>query len=251
MLRKNFLLSVGLLGIGKFALGSALPETGWVARTHRGRRWTCYSIDPKRQTLGLFLSGADGLPLRTFPALERHLAKSGRRLVVGMNAGMFEVDGSPVGWCVVEGKTIRGPNTKAGEGNFFLKPNGVFAIQDGKALVRETTSAVGTLDKATLVTQSGPLLVIGGQVHPAFREGSANLNIRNAVGVRADGGGWLAISEEPVNFHECATLFRDELQCPDALFLDGVVSRLHAPGLGRNGGAAALGPLLAVTEPLS
>ena len=167
-----------------------------------------------------------------------------------MNAGMFEADGSPVGWCVAGGKTIKGPNTKKGDGNFFLKPNGVFAVQDGEASVRETTSAMGTLDKATLVTQSGPQLVIDGQVHPAFREDSTNRHIRNGVGVGADGGVWLAISGEPVSFHESATLFRDELGCPNALFLDGVVSRLHAPGLGRNGGTTVLGPLLAVTEAL-
>ncbi len=165
-----------------------------------------------------------------------------------MNAGMFEQDGSPVGWCVADGKTIKGPNQQEGHGNFFLKPNGVFAVQDEKALVRETEAAVKTLGKATLITQSGPLLVTAGQLHPAFRENSANRHIRNAVGVDADGLVWLAISAEPVNFHESATLFRDQLKCPDALFLDGVISQLHAPGLGHKGDAAALGPMLAVTE---
>ena len=100
------------------------------------------------------------------------------------------------------------------------------------------------------MTQSGPLLLIKGQVHPVFREKSSNRLIRNEVGAKGDGWVWVAISQEPLSFHENAMLFRDELCCPDALFLDGVVSRLHAPGLGRNGGEAALGPLLAVTEAL-
>lgn len=248
MLKRNFLLGAGLLGTGMVALGSIPAKVHLVTRTHRGRRWTCLSVDPARQTLGLFLSGDTAVPLRTFPALERYLAKLGRRLVLAMNAGMFEADGSPVGWCVVQGKNVKGPNMKSGEGNFFLKPNGVFALQEGKALVRETSAAVGILDKASFITQSGPLLLTGGQLHPAFQENSTNRLIRNAVGVTVNGTVWFAISEEPVSFHETATLFRDELHCPDALYLDGVVSRLHAPGLGRIGGTAALGPLLAVTE---
>ena len=248
MLRRDLLLATGVWGTCRSAFGVEPVRRGLEVRTHRGKQWTCYAVDLSLQSLGLFLSGDDGAPLRSFPALERHLAKLGRKPVLAMNAGMFEADGSPVGWCVVDGKTITGPNTGSGEGNFYLKPNGVFAMQDGKAMVRETTAAVDSLGNAGLVTQSGPMLVVSGVVHAAFKENSPNRLIRNAVGVRADGAVWLAISEEPVTFHENATLFRDELGCPDALFLDGVVSRLHAPMLGRNGGAAALGPLLAVTE---
>ena len=251
MLRRDFLLATGTWGIHGSTFGVDSAERGLEVQAHRGRRWTCYSVDPTRQSLDLFLYGDAGAPLRSFPALERHLAKQRRRLILAMNAGMFEADGAPVGWCVVNGKTITGPNTKAGEGNFYLKPNGVFAVQDGKAVVRETTAAVDTLGNASLVTQSGPMLVNSGVVHAAFKEGSPNRHIRNAVGVRADGMVWLAISEEPVSFHESATLFRDGLGCPNALFLDGVISRLHAPMLGRQGGAAALGPLLVVTEPVS
>ena len=128
MLRSDFPLRVGVLTANQHALGSGPTGSRLVTRTLRGRRWTCYSVDPARQMPGLFLSGNDGVPLRTFPALKRHLANLGRRLVLGMNAGMFEADGSPVGWCVVGGKTIKGPKVKEGEGNFFLKPNGVFAF---------------------------------------------------------------------------------------------------------------------------
>ena len=231
-----------------FGVGRDQPGFTILNRHCRGKRWFCLKLDLSRNSLRLFQLGDDGNPLRYFADLKRHVSKQGRRVVAAMNAGMFEQDGSPVGWCVADGKTIKGPNQQEGQGNFFLKPNGVFAVQDGKALVRETDAAAKTLGKATLITQSGPLLVTSGQLHPAFRENSANRHIRNAVGVDSDGLVWQAISAEPVNFHESATVFRDELGCPDALFLDGVISQLHAPGLGHKGGAAALGPLLAVTE---
>lgn len=81
-----------------------------------------------------------------------------------------------------------------------------------------------------LATQSGPILVRKGEVHPQFREASPNLNLRNGVGVRSDGRVFLAISDGVVRFHDFATLFRDRLDCPDALYLDGLVSTLVAEG---------------------
>ncbi len=248
MLRRRFLQGTGIFGLGIGASSALFSESGLTVRTHRKRRWICYSLTPSKQKLELFLADASGAPLRTFAALERHLATMQRRLVIGMNAGMFETDGSPVGWCVVEGKTIKPPNLTTGEGNFFLQPNGVFALHSHRAFVRETTLATKTLTQASLITQSGPLLVIGGQLHPRFQEQSPNRLIRNGVGVTIEGEVWLSISEDAVSFHEMATLFRDELGCPDALFLDGVVSQIHAPRLGKKGGPGAMGPILAVTE---
>jgi uncharacterized protein YigE (DUF2233 family) len=250
MLRRTFVLGAGLGTFPTFCQGAPGTELSLVERTHRGKRWTTCQISLPTHPLGLFYAGRDGRPLRDFKQLETHVAAQGQKVQLAMNAGMFENDGSPVGWCVAEGKTIKAANGKEGSGNFFLKPNGVFAVENGKAMVMETGLAVEGLKRPSLATQSGPLLTEAGKIHPAFNEKSVNRKIRNAVGVTQGGAVWLAISEDEVTFHESATLFRDDLGCPDALFLDEVVSRLHAPGLGRKGGAAVLGPLLAVTVPL-
>ena len=42
----------------------------------------------------------------------------------------------------------------------------------------------------------------------------------------------IAISRGPVTFYDFATLFRDALGCPDALYLDGVISKVWAPSSG-------------------
>jgi uncharacterized protein YigE (DUF2233 family) len=251
MLRRTLISVAGLAVPLRRVLGAAAEASAVVLkeRTHRGRRWTCVALDLKDHGLALLQTGGNGQPLRSFRALEEHVRAQGRRLVLGMNAGMFEADGSPVGWCVSEGRTVQKANFRDGEGNFFLKPNGVFAVEEGRASVLETGRAAARLKRPQLVTQSGPLLVAEGHLHPGFNEKSLNLHIRNAVGVTPEGQVWLAISEVAVSFHESATLFRDDLGCPDALFLDGVVSQLHAPALRRRGGPALLGPLLAVTEP--
>jgi uncharacterized protein YigE (DUF2233 family) len=66
--------------------------------------------------------------------------------------------------------------------------------------------------------------------------------------VAADGTAYFAISERPVTFHQFARLFRDRLKTPDALYLDGNVSRLYAPDLGRDDAGFAMGPMLGLVR---
>jgi uncharacterized protein YigE (DUF2233 family) len=84
--------------------------------------------------------------------------------------------------------------------------------------------------------QSGPILVTNGNVHPRFIPGYHSKHIRNGVGVDREGRVVFAISNEPVNFHDFGTLFKDALDCPNALYLDGSISEMYAPGLNRYGG---------------
>ena len=58
-----------------------------------------------------------------------------------------------------------------------------------------------------------------------------------------------AISDSPVTFDTFARLFRDALACPNALFLDGSVSSLYAPGLKRDDEFLPLGPIVGVVGP--
>ena len=90
------------------------------------------------------------------------------------------------------------------------------------------------------------MLVINGALHPRFLSDSTSRNIRNGVGIARDGLLYAAISDEAVTFHEFARLFRDQLETPNALFLDGRVSRLYAPGIGRHDIGFPMGPILGV-----
>ncbi len=60
-----------------------------------------------------------------------------------------------------------------------------------------------------------------GHLHPAFHENSQSHLVRNGVGVPSPDIAIFVISDVQVNFYEFATFFRDQLHCPDALFLDG------------------------------
>lgn len=81
-------------------------------------------------------------------------------------------------------------------------------------------------------TQSGPMLVINDEIHPQFNPNSSSIKLRNGVGVCRDGSIQLVNSDEPVSFYQFAELFKDELGCSNALFLDGgIASALYAPSI--------------------
>ncbi len=138
-------------------------------------------------------------------------------------------------------------STAGGPGNFHMKPNGVFFIAGGKAGVMETGQFLRRGIAPELATQSGPMLVINNRLHPRFPAEGVSRKVRNGVGVRDGDRIVFAISEGPVTFTDFARLFRDRLATPNALFLDGSVSSLAAPGLDRTG-FRSLGPMIAAFD---
>lgn len=224
---------------------AALEFTNLVAD---GKRFTICRVDVKRERLQLFLRDDAGQPFKRFEPLSKWLDAKGKKLIFAMNAGMFDRNYLPVGLMIVEGKQISPLNAATGEGNFFLKPNGVFLISDSGARVVETSEYPSLRNPAILATQSGPLLLRDNKIHPAFKPDSKNRLIRNGVGVSTDGTVLFVISEDPVNFYEFAALFRDKLHCADALYLDGVISSLHSSQLKRSDSRLDLGPILAITD---
>ena len=213
-----------------------------------GKRFTVCAVNVRKEHLQLFQRDENGQPFKRFDRLAPWLEARGQKLVFAMNAGMYHGDFSAVGLFVSGGRQAVALNTDDGQGNFFLKPNGVFAVTETGAHVLESSEYPGLRERVVLATQSGPLLVRGGKLHPAFRADSGSRLPRNGVGVPAPDMALFVISEAPVNFYEFATLFRDRLHCPDALFLDGTISSLYAPALGRSDLRTDLGPMLAVTE---
>lgn len=210
-----------------------------------GSRFTACRYRRGEDRIELFLDPGRR-PLRSLAALERHLGERAGALRFAMNAGMYDRGGRPIGLYVEDGNERRGLNTRNASGNFHLKPNGVFTVD------REGRVAVVASDDyrpsagIRWATQSGPMLVIDGQLHPRFSENGASLHVRNGVGVADSDTAWFAISDEPVSFGRFARLFRDRLGCSNALFLDGAVSSLWDRPAGRMDAYPSLGPLIAV-----
>ena len=215
-----------------------------------GNRFSVCEADMANADLRLFLYDPDGRIYGHFPTLSRALEGQGLDMSFAMNAGMYHEDRAPVGHYVENGREIMRVIPNAGPGNFGMLPNGVFCIREGRADVIETTAYLARKPACTYATQSGPMLVIDGELHPRFLEGSDSRYIRNGVGTTADGRmAIFAISHRPVTFHEFGSVFRDALGLDQALYFDGNVSRLHAPALGRTDGGRQMGPVVGVAVP--
>lgn len=200
--------------------------------------------------LRLYLDGPNG-PYGGFNALSADLSDKGLLLEFAMNGGMYAPDQSPIGLFIADGQQRTPIVTEDGPGNFGLLPNGVFCA-GGKPpfAVIESRRFAANPPACRMATQSGPMLVIDGRLHPRFLPNSDSFNYRNGVGVSDDGKtAVFVISDDRVNFHQFARYFRDHLKINQALYLDGSISRLYAPAIGRNDFGWPLGPIIAVVRP--
>ncbi|PZM12865.1 hypothetical protein CPY51_15035 [Rhizobium tubonense] len=217
---------------------------------HLGDGYTVCTFDPAKDDIRLYQNDRSGKPYGSFRALRNDLWEDRTYLRFAMNGGMYEEDQTPVGLFIQAGRKLKSLDTGSGWGNFRLLPNGVFYIEQGRVGVMETKAFAASDKKPIYATQSGPMLVIDGALHPAFLIDSTSLKGRNGVGVSADGKAVFAVSDGPVRFHDFATLFRDALGCRNALFLDGSISSLYVPEWQRRDSLFPLGPIIAVTEML-
>ena len=244
MTRDIFTFIFSLLG---FAGSPAHAGSPCAPTPFQGAGYVVCSFDLRRDDMRLYLDDSSGKPHGSFSALAQNLKARGRTLRFAMNAGMFEQDQSPVGLYVEDGKRVRKADLRDGETNFHLRPNGVFWIGDKTAGVTETSRYLANPPAVRFATQSGPMLVIDGRIHPKIHPTGESEKIRNGVCVREGANVVFAISDGEVTFHAFATLFKDGLGCANALFLDGSVSSLYAPELSRDDELVPLGPMVGVT----
>ncbi|MCH8622345.1 phosphodiester glycosidase family protein [Undibacterium sp. TS12] len=210
-------------------------------------RFTVIPVDTTTEELQLYLRDDKDRGFKQFDRLKTWLAGQGKELRFAMNAGMYHADYSPVGLYVQQGQQLTPLNLGDAYGNFFLKPNGVFLLTQSGPMVVESSEYPPLAAKTILATQSGPLLLRKGVIHPAFKENSTSRLKRNGVGVVGNKA-LFVITEQPVNLYEMAQFFRDELHCQDALYLDGNISGIYSTELNRNDATVDLGPIIAVVQ---
>lgn len=262
------LLSLGTTALLSLSISACQPLNTESANSDT-ENWSCQSqntpfaysvcgirtdaLTDGRYSLQLFWQQTDSTkPLLTFDTLLATLPAN-QTLSFAMNAGMYNEKFAPIGYTVIEGDEKRALNLKEGGGNFHLLPNGVMwwdklgdvHITESHAFDEQVKNDEA---KPWYATQSGPMLVINNEIHPQFNPDSTSLKIRNGAGVCNDDSIKFVTSEMPVTFHQFATLFKDELHCPNALFLDGgIASALYAPSVGKHD-KKEMGVMIGVVE---
>jgi uncharacterized protein YigE (DUF2233 family) len=188
-------------------------------------------------------------PYRGFKAFAAARDADAPTIAFAMNAGMFDEAGKPIGYYVKDRERGHELNRNDGAGNFHMKPNGVFFGTGGKWRVMTADDFYAKIgDRPDFGTQSGPMLLVDGKLHPEITEDGPSRTIRNGVGVDGAGRAHFVISDGPVSFGKLARYFRDVLKTSNALYLDGAVSALWDPATGRMDARAPIGPMIVVEE---
>ncbi|HEV8512066.1 MAG TPA: phosphodiester glycosidase family protein [Cyclobacteriaceae bacterium] len=231
----------------KFFVGVALVFflLGADSRQNGDSRFLSFVAEPA--TIKFYWKDDKGQIFRSFQNLKSFIDANHHELKFAMNGGMYLKDNSPQGLYIENNITLKVLDTLSGTGNFYLKPNGVFYLtKDNRAIVCETSKFLDN-GQINFATQSGPMLLVDGKIHPAFKQGSKNLNIRNGVGILPDNKVVFAISKEEVNFYDFAEFFKN-LKCKNALYLDGFVSRAYLPEVNLNQLEGDFGVIIGVSK---
>ena len=204
------------------------------------------TADPGKHRITTRLAQPGTGPFRALSAFAETVDK--RSIAFAMNAGMYGEDAQPIGYYVEDGDRQKELNRADGPGNFHMKPNGVFFGTGGSWRVLTADRFYSTVrDRPRFGTQSGPMLVIDGELHPDIPDNGPSRAVRNAVGVSDDGKAHFVISNAALSFGQLARFYRDELEVKNALFLDGSVSTLWDPAKDRLD-RGIIGPMLVVTN---
>jgi uncharacterized protein YigE (DUF2233 family) len=225
----------------------APPPPPCKSASFEGTALTHCIADPEHHRIRTVVGPRGGPPYRSLSELALGLGNEGPQVAFAMNGGMFDAEGQPIGYYVEGGERRHTLNRNDGSGNFHLLPNGVFYGSGTEWAVRTSDDFAAKVSKRPQFgTQSGPMLVIAGKLHPEFSDDGASRKIRNGVGVDEKGHAHFVISDAPISFGKFGRYFRDVLKTPNALFLDGSVSSLWDPHVGRVDGGPPLGPLIVV-----
>lgn len=214
--------------------------------TFEGVPLTHCIADPAQHRIAMANLGPDKQP---FASLAKFAATvDPATIAFAMNGGMYGDDLKAIGYYVEKGERLKELDRSEGTGNFYMKPNGVFFGSGGTWRVLGSNTFFNTVgDRPEFGTQSGPLLLDNGKMHPEVQDNGPSRAIRNAVGVGEDGKAHFVISDAPISFGQLARYYRDVLKVNDALYLDGAVSSLWDPAGGRQDGGR-VGPIIVVTK---
>lgn len=220
-----------------------------------GIQFDVYLVDLEQSQIKMYRNTAGEEKLHTIEAVKSYVTAQSENLLFATNGGMYRPDLTPEGLYVESGHTFFPLNVeKRGRlafMNFYnIPPNGVFYLTDKNeagVVPSKEYPALAKQRKIKYATQSGPMLFTDGQRNPYFKASSTSKFVRTGVGITQQGKVLFAISRTPLNFFNFSRIF-DFYGCQNALYLDGAISELYLPELGRNQTAQFYSSIIAVTS---
>lgn len=234
---------------------------GEIKFNYKNQNYIGFIADLSKHDIGLHLN-YQNVPDKTAQKfinirnIKSTLEQSGKEVLMITNGGMYTPQNNPEGLLIANHKTLEPIDLEPPKKqmlNFYMMPNGVFYINNNKAYIEESKNYNKKYRTKKInpkeATQSGPMLIINNEHHPAFNHGSRSKKLRSGVGVMKDGRVIFIISNKSItNFHDFGTIFKDLFGCENALFLDGVISKMY---LKKNSPLTLdgnFGPIISVTE---
>jgi len=192
-----------------------------------------FEAEPDSGEIRMYWKDDKGNILGSIGNLKQYAEQKGNTLLYACNGGMYMQNQAPLGYYIEQGKILQKVNTKTGSGNFYLKPKGVFYVNDKNKPGIQSIETIADRNllqtkKIKYLTQSGPILVHNNTINALFTKNSNNINVRNGVGILPNGNAYFAMSTYPVSFYDFAKHFKDK-GCSEALYFDGFVSRSYCP----------------------
>lgn len=193
-------------------------------------RFRVVTIDPKQIQISMVWKKPDGSPYALLRDVRDEILRRGSHFLFATNAGIYDKMDRPLGLYIEGGKELRPINrSHQPGGNFSMVPNGIFLLRGEDAALPDVIASTEYKVPAGIqfATQSGPLLLRHGKIHPDFQPRSSNFKLRSGVGVDNKHRVVFAISQGTTSFYEFAQVFKNELHCEDALYLDGSISEFE------------------------
>ncbi|HYW08724.1 MAG TPA: phosphodiester glycosidase family protein [Longimicrobium sp.] len=248
------LLAAAVVGGGSAPVGQ--PDGALVVRTVRfgGATYLVAEADMRRVKLRMLHRGG---AITSYGAAEAALRARGERMLLATNGGLFH-GGLPIGLHYEDGARVTPldldtrPPPGRGGGNYYSLPNAVlFQDRAGRVAIRESTRMRGLTGSVRDGLQSGPALLLDGDVHRIARSPNVGVPHDRRAAACVLGGETLVIvfARGRTTFPQLARFRREELRCRDALFLDANVPGIYLPGRGVNIPPIDFAGILALTVP--
>lgn len=161
------------------------------------------------------------------------VARSNPARFFAITASIVDSACNPLGLYIAARQKINDINTKQGNGNFYLKPNGFIAVDTANNIEIQEAARFQAGAQYKYAMQSGPMLIVNGIINPAFDKDSKNKNMRCGVGIFTANNEKSIVfikSNEPVSFYQLAQIFYEKFNCANALTLEsGGNCSLHLP----------------------